>query len=291
MKSENKLLNNFLLALKSKGRSQNTITSYEIDNIQLLNYIREKRHIEASIDTFDKEFFNSVGYQDLEFYMNYLTQKNKAESSRARKVSSIKEFFKYITKMKVITINPALDLEAPSIPERNPKYKNTEECKTMLQNIKSRNKERDLAIITLFINLGLRVSELVGIDLDDIKENKVRVIRKGNEEKNMRLNEYCIDAINKYLEVRKTTDEKALFISERGTRISVKEIRYLTYKYGNINPHALRHSCFTNLLSTGKVNIRKIQELANHKNIQTTVRYTHITEDEMQETVNANPYY
>lgn len=292
MKTENRLLNNFLLALKSKGRSQNTINSYEIDNIQLLNYMRETRHITASIDTFDKEFFNSVEYQDLEFYMNHLTQKEEAESTRARKVASIRAFFKYLTnKLKVITVNPSLELEAPAIPEKTIKYKNIEECKTMLQNINGRNEERDLAIITLFINLGLRVSELVGIDVTDIQGNNVRVLRKGNKEKNMKLSEHCIDAINNYLKVRPITNEKALFISEKGNRISVKQIRYLTYKYGDINPHALRHSCATNLLSTGKVNIRKVQELLNHKNIQTTVRYTHITEDEMQETVDANPYY
>lgn len=294
MKTENRLLNNFLLALKSKGRSQNTINSYEIDNVQLLNYIKETRNLTAFIDTFDKEFFNSIEYQDLEFYMNYLTGKKKPdlESTRARKVASIRAFFKYLTnKLKVISINSALELEAPEIPERNIKYKNTEECKAMLKNVNGRNKERDLAIITLFINLGLRVSELVGIDVTDVQGNNVRVLRKGNKEKNMKLSEHCIDAINNYLKVRPITNEKALFISERGNRISVKQIRYLTYKYGDINPHALRHSCATNLLGTGKVNIRQVQELLNHTNIQTTVRYTHITESEMQETVDANPYY
>jgi site-specific recombinase XerD len=290
MKSENKLLNNFLLALKSKGRSQNTITSYEIDNIQLLNYIREIRHIEASIDTFDKEFFNSVEYQDLEFYMNYLTGKNEAESTRARKTTSIKEFYKYLKKIKAIDDNVAMDLESPKIPKKNPKFLNLQESKDMLKAVDGRNKERDFAIVTLFLNLGLRVSELVGIDITDIKDGMVRVIRKGNEEKYLPLNNSCIDAINEYLKVRKNIENVALFISERNNRISVKEVRYLTYKYGNINPHGLRHACFSNLLSTGKVNLRQIQELANHKNLNTTSLYTHITGSEMRATVDANPY-
>jgi integrase/recombinase XerD len=293
MKSENQLLNNFLLALKSKGRSQNTINSYEIDNIQLLNYIREMRHIEASIDTFDKEFFNSIEYQDLEFYMNHLTGKDKpdSESTRARKVASIRAFFKYLTnKLKVITANPSLELEAPKIPKKNPKVLNLQESKDMLKAVDGRNKERDLAIVTLFLNLGLRVSELVGIDVTDIKDNVVRVIRKGNEEKYLPLNDNCSSAINEYLKVRKSIENVALFISERNNRISVKEVRYLTYKYGNINPHACRHSCFSNLLNTGKVNLRQIQELANHKNLNTTSLYLHITENEMRSTVNANPY-
>jgi integrase/recombinase XerD len=290
MKTENRLLNNFLLALQSKEKSPNTIISYESDNIQLLNYIRKTRNITESIDTFDKDFFNSIEYTDLEFYINYLTSEKEAPSTRARKTSAIKEYFKYLKKIKVITINPALDLETPKIPERSPKYKNVQECKTMLQSIEGRNKERDTAIVTLFINLGLRVSELVGIDVNDIKDNIVRVLRKGNEEKNMRLNIQCIDAINKYLEVRPNVENKALFLSERKQRISVDTVRYMTEKYGDINPHALRHSCGTNLLSTGKVNIRDIQDLLNHKNIQTTVRYTHLTEDDMQNTVDANPY-
>lgn len=291
MKTENRLLNNFLLQLKSKGKSQNTINGYEIDIVQLLNYIRKTKQLTVSIDTFDKELFSSIEYQDLEFYMNYLTGEGEAESTRARKTTSIREFFKYLTKIKIITINPALDLETPKIPKKNPKFLNLQESKNMLKAINGRNQERDYAIVTLFLNLGLRVSELVGINTTDIKDGMVRVIRKGNEEKFIPLNQYCIAAINDYLVVRPECDSKALFLSERKQRMDVKTVRYMTEKYGNINPHALRHACFSNLLSTGKVNLRQIQELANHKNLQTTSLYTHITEDEMKATVNANPYY
>jgi integrase/recombinase XerD len=291
MKTENRLLNNFLLQLKSKGKSQNTINGYEIDIVQLLNYIRRTKQLTASIDTFDKDLFNSIEYQDLEFYMNYLTGEGEAESTRARKTTSIREFFKYMKKIKAIDDNVALDLETPKIPQRSPKYKNVQECKDMLNSIDGRNKERDFAIVTLFINLGLRVSELVGINTTDIKNGMVRVIRKGNEEKFMPLNEHCIAAINDYLSVRPECECNALFLSERKQRMDVKTIRYMTKKYGNINPHGLRHSNLTNLLSTGKVNLRQLQELANHKNIQTLSRYTHITESEMKTTVNANPYY
>lgn len=290
MKTNNRLLNNFLLGLKSKGKSQNTIDNYELDIIQLIKYLLHTRNANNSIDELDKDFFNSIQYQELEFYTNHLTEKGNVETTRARKIASTREFFKYLKKLGFINNNPALELETPKLPKTNPKFLNVQESKDMLKSVKGRNKERDFAIITLFLNLGLRVSELVNIDTTDIKDGMVRVIRKGNEEKYLPLNQACVDAINKYKEVRPETGEKALFLSERKGRINTNTVRYMTEKYGDINPHGCRHSCFTNLLSTGKVNIRQIQELANHKSITTTSMYTHITEEEMKSTVNANPY-
>lgn len=293
MKTNNRLLNNFILSLKSKGRSKNTIIAYENDVIQLLQYLNQNKNNNDDIYSLDQDFFQSVSYQDLEFYSNHLTQIGDSESTRARKITSIREFFKYLMKVKATTINPAFDLEIPKIPERNPTFLNVQESKKMLNGIDeydSCNKERDYAIVTLLLNLGLRVSELIGINISDIKDNRVRIIRKGNEEKYLPLNDTCINAINTYLTIRPKVNDDALFLSTKNKRISVKAVRYLTHKYGNINPHALRHSCFTNLLNTGKVNIRQVQELANHKNIVTTSRYTHITNEEMKATVAANPY-
>jgi integrase/recombinase XerD len=296
MKTNNKLLNNFLLSLNSKGKSQNTINSYKIDLIYFLKYMRKTKYKESAnienieIDNLDKEFFNKIDYIDLEFYMNHLTEEEKAASSRARKTSSLREFFKYLKKVNVITNNPALELETPKIPKRNPKFLNLQECKNSITNVIGEYKERDVAIITLFLNLGLRVSELVGIDLTDIKDDKVRVIRKGNEEQYLPLNQACITAINNYLQVRpKIEGENALFISERKKRVCVKTVERITNKYAKINPHALRHSFASNLLNTGKVNLRQIQQLLNHKNISTTAIYTHITDKEIVDAVNANP--
>jgi integrase/recombinase XerD len=301
MKSNNILLNNFLLALKSKGRSQNTITSYEIDNIQLLNYIREIKHIEASIDTFGKEFFNSIEYQDLEFYMNYLTGKNEAESTRARKTTSIKEFYKYLTKTKVIITNPALDLESPKIPERKPVYLDLDESKKLLNSINkknnhNRNKERDYAILTIFLNCGLRREEMTKINLEHIKGDVLTVIGKGNKERDVILTPACLSAIEKYLEVRPQVDEKALFLSEEKKRISDKSVYTLvkkclgeagldTEKY---SPHSLRHAAGSLMYKYGG-DIRSIQETLGHGNLNTTKIYVHIDKEQQRKVANSNP--
>jgi integrase/recombinase XerD len=298
MKTDNKLLNNFLLSFNSKGKSQNTITGYETDLIHFLKYIKKAKFKENTpienieIDNIDRDFMNKIDYIDLEFYMNHLTEENKAESSRARKVSSIKEFFKYLKKINVITNNPSLELETPKIPKRNPKFLNLQESKKAITNVDGKYKERDIAIITLFLNLGLRLSELVGIDITDIKDNSVRVIRKGNEEKFMHLNQVCITAINNYLAVRpeiKGEDVNALFISRNKRRITTQAVEDITAKYAGVNPHALRHSFSTNLLNTGKVNLRTLQELLNHKNLATTSIYTHVTNKEAVEALDLNP--
>jgi integrase/recombinase XerD len=301
MKTENRLLNNFLLALKSKGRSQNTINSYEIDNIQLLNYIREQRHIAASIDTFDKDFFNSIEYTDLEFYMNYLTAEGEAESTRARKTTSIREFFKYLTKIKVITINPAMDLETPKIPERKPVYLDLEEAKKLLNSVfkknnHNRNKERDYAILTIFLNCGLRREEMTLIDIDHIKGDVLTVIGKGNKERKVTLNTACVKAIEQYIMVRPETEEKALFLSERKQRMDDKSIYVLVKKYlekagldtEKYSPHKLRHTAGTLMYKYGN-DIRAIQEILGHGQISTTQIYTHIDNEQQRKVVNANP--
>ncbi len=290
MKTNNLLLNQYLLSLESNGKSINTIESYELDIIEVLKYLKEQKNTDLDIDNLEGIFFNLIEYIDLEFFMNHLTKNKNASSTRRRKIISIREFFHYLQKIKTIKNNPALELELPKLPKRNPKFLNLQESKNMLNTIDSRNKERDFAIVTLFLNLGLRVSELVSIDIDNIKDNKIKLIQKGNEERYISLNNNCINAINNYLKVRKEVDNKALFLSERNQRINRTTINFLTKKYASISPHKLRHSCATNLLNTGKVNLRQVQELLNHKDISTTTIYTHITSEQMQQTVDANPY-
>ena len=291
MKTNNKLLNNFLLNLKSRGKSPNTIKGYENDLVQMIKYTSKQNNI----NELDSEFFNKVTYQDLEYYVNYLTEIGNSPSTRSRKISSLKEFFKYLTdKIKIIKENPSIELELPKIPVRQPKFLNVKESRDMVNLIDGRNYERDKAITTLFLNLGLRVSELTSLNIDNIKDGYIKFIRKGNEEKILYLNDKCIKALNQYLNIRNSYltkgDNNALFLSERGNRIHPNTIRYMTDKYGSINPHGIRHSCFTNLLNTGKVNIRQIQELANHKNLTTTSRYTHITSEQIRNAINLNPY-
>jgi len=301
MKTNNRLLNNFLLALKSKGRSQNTINSYEIDNVQLLNYIRENKNLTASINTFDKEFFNSIEYQDLEFYMNYLTGKEEAESTRARKTTSIREFFKYITKIKVIIVNPALDMETPKIPERKPVYFDLEESIKLLNSVNkknnhNRNKERDYAILTIFLNCGLRRKEMTLIDIDHIKGDLLTVIGKGNKERTVILTPACLSAIEKYLKVRPQVNEKALFLSEIKERISDKSVYTLVKNYigkagldtEKYSTHSLRHVAATLMYKYGG-DIIAVKEALGHGNISTTQIYTHIDKEQQRKVANSNP--
>lgn len=274
----NELLQEFLAYMRRKEKSNNTIKNYDCDLTKLIDYLNAKNL--------------SITEVKLRHLENYLATIKSKASSMNRYISSIQSFFKYLKKMEIIDNNPSLEIERPEIPKRNPKILNLQECKDAITNIDGAYKERNTAIITLFLNLGLRVSELREINLTDINTNSIRVLRKGNEEQVLPLNQACITAINNYLAVRpkiEGKDANALFVSERKKRISVKMIENITDKYAGINPHSLRHSCFSNLLNTGKVNLRQIQELANHKNINTTTIYTQITGKEMMDAVNANP--
>jgi integrase/recombinase XerD len=275
------LLQDFLTYMKSKKKSNNTIKGYNSDLTKFIEYITTKNLPITEIK--------------LKHLENYLATIDAKESSMNRYISSIQSFFKYLHKMDIIDNNPSTDLERPEIPKRNPKVLNLQESKNAIKNVEKidgKYKERDIAIMTLFLNLGLRVSELRGIDITDIKENSIRLIRKGNEEQVLPLNQACITAINNYLTVRpeiEGKDSNALFISRNKQRMTIQAIEDITKKYAGINPHSLRHSMACNLLGTGKVNLRQIQELLNHKNISTTQIYTHITGKEMMDAVNANP--
>ncbi len=257
---------------------------------------------EVDIMDIDVEFIKGIDLNDLYDYMMYVSNaKNNKARAMARKVSSLKSFFKYLNvKAKLIDFNPAKELDSPKIVKSLPRYLELSESKQLLNSIEGRNKERDYAIITLFLNCGMRLNELVGINLSHIKGNRLTVLGKGNKERTVYLNEACIEAIEEYLKVRPKTglaDEDALFISSQKKRVSDKTVQYLVKKHireagldaTKYSTHKLRHTSATLMYKYGKVDIRALQEILGHENLNTTEIYTHVDSDEIRKAIENNP--
>lgn len=306
------ILNEFLGYLFTiKGKSINTISGYKVDLKIFLKYmkkikqkINDKDVEEIDISDIDDQFIKSIRLGDLYSFVNYITLKrNNSNYARARKIAAIKSYFHYLeTKLKVIKENPSRELESPKINKRHPIYLSLDQSKDLLSSIDGRNRERDYAIIVLFLNCGLRLSELVGINISKINNDTLTVIGKGNKERTVYLNSACLKAINNYLIVRpkegiQESEKDALFLSERKKRIDKRTIELLVKKYSlnagidsvKFTPHKLRHTAATLMYKHGKVDIRALQEILGHESVSTTQIYTHLDEDKLRDAVNSNP--
>ena len=298
------------------NKSQNTVKEYNYDLNTFLKYIlyhfkmtNEKDLKQISIRNMSLETVSKITLDDIHSFLFYLTNTyNSKAATRARKVSSIRVFFNYLcNKAGLIEKNPAQNLETPKLDKRIPKYLTLDDSKKLLEAVNDmddRNKERDYAIITLFLNCGMRLSELVGINIKDINFNdqKLNVIGKGNKKRTIYLNSACMNAVNKYLAVRphdnvKYDSKDALFLSERRERISNRTVQYIvkqelkragldTNKY---SVHKLRHTAATLMYKYGNVDIRALQELLGHESIATTEIYTHVDNSQIRNAVESNP--
>ena len=292
-----------------KGKSKNTAKEYYYDLRLFLRFIKLSRNLSIEKD-FDKvdiidisiDLIKTITLSDLYSYMSYLSrERDNNTSARARKVASIKSFFNYLsTKAKLLDYNPAMELESPKILKRLPKYLNIEESKNLLKSIDGEYRERDYAIITLFLNCGLRLSELVNININKIKNETLMVLGKGDKERTIYLNHACMKAIENYMLVRKkdcVIDRNALFLSERKKRISSKTVQYIVKKYiisAGLDPerystHKLRHTAATLMYKHGHVDIRALQEILGHESISTTEIYTHVDNQQLKNAVDSNP--
>jgi site-specific recombinase XerD len=233
---------------------------------------------------------------------------NKA-SARARKLSAIKAFYKYVcTKRHLMDKNPAIDIESPKKRQTLPKFLSVEESLSLLSAVEndkeSKTRERDYAIITLFLNCGMRLSELCGINLNDMDKDmhSLRVLGKGAKERIVYLNDACKSALSRYLEIRlsekyKAVNVPALFISKQNKRISNKTVQWLVYKYLTLagldykhySTHKLRHTAATLMYQTGKVDVRVLKEILGHEQLNTTQIYTHVSNKGMQDAIDNNP--
>lgn len=293
-----------------KGKSSNTTKEYFYDLRLFFRFMKTYKNLvekNIDIDEIDISDINinsvkSITLSDLYSFMSYVSrERDNKSSSRARKVASLKSFFNYLsTKAKLLDYNPASELESPKILKRLPKYLNIEESKKLLSSIEGENRERDYAIITLFLNCGLRLSELVNINLNKIKNDTLTIIGKGDKERTIYLNNACKKSIESYMRVRSVEgvkDRNALFLSERKQRISNKTVQYIVKKYiksSGLDPerystHKLRHTAATLMYKHGKVDIRALQEILGHESISTTEIYTHVDNQQLKNAVDSNP--
>lgn len=313
-------LNSFLdYSITMLNKSPNSIKEYNYDLTMFLKFMKihfkltnENDLNNITIEDFDINILKQITLDDIHSFVYYLAiDNNNKPATRARKISTIRVFFNYLaTKAKIIEVNPAQNLETPKREKRIPKYLTLEESQKLLNitaNEDSKHKERDFAIITLFLNCGMRLSELVGINIKDISfsDSRLTVIGKGNKERAIYLNTACIDAVKSYISVRPTegikhdskNSDKALFLSERKERISNRTVQYIVDKElaragldtRKFSTHKLRHTAATLMYKYGQVDIRALQELLGHASISTTEIYTHVDNDQIRNAVNQNP--
>lgn len=309
------VLKKFLGYLQTvKGKSQKTVEEYFFDLRTFFRYLKLFNHLvdpntpfeEIKIDDVDVNLLKEVNLTDVFEYMNYVaTERKNHEAARARKVSSLRHFFKYLTnKAQELDVNPVQELEMPKISKKLPKFLSLEQSKELLNAVQTHggdNKERDYCILVLFLNCGLRLSELAGINLNDYtQEGVLKVTGKGNKERMVYLNASCKNAIESYRKVRPNDglkDKSALFISRQKNRISVKTVQLLVNKYLKLaglgsmgySVHKLRHTAATLMYQHGHVDIRILKEILGHENLGTTEIYTHIANSQMKDALDSNP--
>lgn len=292
-----------------KGHSGNTVDEYFLDLRNFLRYMKQQRGLVSqdtsfeaiSIKDIDIMFIRTITLGEIYDYLLFLSRKrNLNEASRARKVSSIRSFYRYLTtKAKLLDENIVQELDSPRLRKSLPRYLTLEESIHLLHSVDGKNKERDYCILMLFLNCGLRISELVGLNVSDIHGNTLRVLGKGNKERILYLNDGCKAAIDNYLTVRNgmTLDhEPALFVTVRKKRISKAGVHKLVKKHlleAGLDPtkyssHKLRHTAATLMLQNG-VDVRTLQEVLGHDHLNTTQIYTHIDSDDLRIAAKANP--
>lgn len=305
-------LRDFLFYLETiKGRSTKTVEAYYIDLRTFFRFMKrrkglscaEKEFSEITISDVSIDMIKTITLSDIYEFLNYtLSERENNAKTRSRKVSSLRSFYKYMTtKANLLEQNPVLNLEVPSVKKTLPKYLSLEESIELLSKVESKSQERDYCMVTLFLNCGMRLSELVGINLSDIKEdNTIKVTGKGNKERVLYLNQSCINAIAAYKKVRPNivgADRNALFVSKQGRRISNRRVEQIVdncLKSAGLSgkgysTHKLRHTAATLMYQHGGVDIRLLQDMLGHSNLGTTEIYTHISSKQLEEAAQKNP--
>ena len=303
-----------------KGQSPRTISEYYLDLRMFLRFIRLMRNDmplntpleDIPIKDIDLKFIETITTSEIFDFLSYLANDRAINpdspapdygiepSARARKLSAIKSFYKFLTvRTKQLTENPVADLEYPKLRKSLPKYLTFSQSSALLQAVSGQNQKRDYAILMLFLNCGIRRSELVGLNLSDVYEDRIRVLGKGNKERFVYFGSACRKAIDAYLPLRHKqvlSDNRALFGSRDSNRISVTAVHRLVKKAllqagldaTQYSAHKLRHTAATMMLSGG-VDVKTVQEVLGHENLNTTQIYTHIENTELKIAAEANP--
>ncbi len=300
-------------------RSPKTVKEYLLDLRLFCRYIYAQKNgmshddetmSKIDISGLDTDFFASISQEDIYEFIFYLkSERDNGPASRSRKLSAIKSFYKYHTqKTRIFPSNPAADIEGPKKPKELPKYLTVDESMALLESIKEDTdnpyRSRDYAIITLFLNCGMRLSELAGIKMSDIEPNfrSLRVVGKGAKERIIYLNSSCKNAVEAYLPDRLTLRKSGkgddhLFLSRLGKGISIKTIQHIVKKYltaaglenKHYSTHKLRHTAATLMYQTGDVDIRVLKDILGHEQLNTTQIYTHVSNKSMEEAMERNP--
>jgi len=293
-----------------QGHSRRTVDEYYLDLRSFFRFLKRDKNLispatpfdQIPIDDIDLAFIRTVTLTDVYAYMSYLSRdRGLNAASRARKVASIRSFYKYLTnKAKLLSENPVQDLEPPRRKKSLPKYLDLDESLTLLDAVDGRNASRDYCILTLFLNCGLRISELVSLNKTDVRKDHLRVLGKGNKERILYLNDACQKAIQDWLldrNILAPADELALFITlQNRRRISRAAVHKLVKKHlsaagldsAQYSSHKLRHTAATLMLQNG-VDVRTLQEVLGHDHLNTTQIYTHVDSDDLRTAAMANP--
>ena len=297
-----------------KGKSKNTIIAYKTDLKLFFRVMKVLKGLESSekeiklinINDIDIEFIKTIKLRDLYSFLKYIDNIRLNHShAKARKVATLKSFFNFLNiKLKIIPDNPASELESPKIEKRHPIYLSLEESQHLLNSLDKNNKNyyRDYCILTLFLNCGLRLSELCSIKISKINGDILKVIGKGDKERTIYLNDSCIKAIDNYINFRDSKkitigDRDNLFISRQNRAINKVTVENLVKKHiknaGLMNdkysPHKLRHTAATLMYKHGNVDIRTLQAILGHESVSTTQIYTHLDDDTLRDAVKSNP--
>ena len=302
-----------------QNASEKTVSEYLLDLRTFFRFLLARdKGISPESDNFEKidishidlEYIKNITTEDIYEFLMYTdnVRKNLA-AAKSRKLSSIKSFFKYLTvKRMMLDENPAINIESPKKQKTLPKFLTLEESIDLLNAIKndteSKNTTRDYAIVTLFLNCGMRVSELVGIDINDVDKQfrSLTVTGKGNKQRIVYLNSACREALSDYFferisEKHVKCDTRALFLSSRDQRISVKTVQWMVYKYLDMagleskhySVHKLRHTAATLMYQTGNVDVRVLKDILGHEQLNTTQIYTHVSNQHMEQAMEENP--
>ena len=296
-----------------KGKSSRSVEGYYIDLRTFFRYIllvrgkvtKNTEFNQIDISAADIELVRSVTISDLYAFMVYCKDElNNNTATRARKTSTLRIFFKYMSvQTHQIPTNPAELLESPKVKQSLPKHLTLENSLELLNSVDGANERRDYCILTLFLNCGLRLSELCGLNLSDISSDGIMTVTgKGNKERAVYLNDSCLAAVKAYLGVRPNegivaTDRNALFISRNRRRISPKTVQHIVKTYlakaglGGMgySTHKLRHTAATLMYQHGDVDIRVLKDILGHANLGTTQIYTHVSDAQIKRAVDANP--
>ena len=292
-----------------KGRSENTVDEYYLDLRTFFRFLKLKREKinmpleEIKIDDVDLDLIKSITLMDAYEFMNYLSRdRHNSATSRARKCSAIKQFFNYLTvKKHYLDSDPMRELEIPKNKKSLPKYLTLEQSIELLNSVDGKFKERDFCILTLFLNCGLRLAELVSLNMSSIRSDNTMVVTgKGNKERIVYLNSACVSALDEWRRVRPNDglkDRDALFVSSHHKRISRESVQKLVQKYlakigldaQGYSCHKLRHTAATLMYQHGEVDIRVLKDVLGHENLGTTQIYTHISSEQLKNASDKNP--